>query len=169
MTEKKPKASVSMQTGRKPIAPRRRASDLEPAQGGWPALHHSWSKTQTVADTTWNPKIDVFEHGKRLITRMDLPGVKAQDVTVSVVDGRLMISGERPQDAGEARIRFWRSERDHGPFHRAVPLPEGIQPECVRATFDGGVLEVSMPLPVQRARRVTHVPVSETSKAHSAA
>src|SRR5688572_5228312 len=167
MPEKKPQVSLSMQTGRKPFAPRRRASELEREHGG--SLHQSSSKKLTVVNTSWSPQIDVFELGKRLITRVDLPGVKARDIAVAVIGGQLLISGERRQDAEEAQGRFWRSERDSGRFHRTVPLPEGIQADGVSAAFDGGVLEVSLPLPARRAPLITKVPVREMSKAQGAA
>jgi HSP20 family protein len=48
---------------------------------------------------------------------------------------------------------MYRSERSYGSFHRAVPLPEGVDPEKVEARFDGGVLEVTLPLAPESSRR----------------
>ncbi len=117
---------------------------------------------------SWSPKIDVIERGKYLLARVDLPGVNAKDVTVSVTGDRLVVAGERGHGT-ETRDRYWRSERDYGCFRRVVPLPAGIQRESVRATFEGGVLEVSMPLPVAGAVKATRVPIVEGNKAHRAA
>lgn len=115
----------------------------------------------------WTPKLDVFERGGRLITRVDLPGVKVEDISVEICAGRLAISGERRRETEEQEDDFWRNERDYGGFRRIVPLPEGITPGDVRATFDGGVLEVSISLPRRSAPQVTKVPI-EVSPAKAA-
>jgi HSP20 family protein len=122
MPIKKPNASVSMQPAHQPVAPRRHASEPDQARGHWPAS--SDPSSEASANVSWGPKIDVFERGTRLITRVDLPGVRAQRVTVVVVDDHLVISGRRQQDPEASGDRYWRSERDHGAFHRAVPLPK---------------------------------------------
>lgn len=96
----------------------------------------------------WSPMIDVFEKDKRLVTRVDLPGMKKEDVKVEVTDGNLTISGERKREFEEKKDNYYRSEREYGSFYRAVPLPDGCKVEDVQATFVDGVLEVSIPLPV---------------------
>jgi HSP20 family molecular chaperone IbpA len=165
MLEKKPKPSVAMQPVPRPVGtPRRQASERDLAHARWPALNNPSSETSTAADTSWSPKIDVFERGKRLITRVDLPGVRARHVTVVVIDDHLVISGRRPQEPDASQDRYWRSERNHGAFHRAVPLPKGIQSELVSATFDGGILEVSLLLPTPRATTVTRVPIGQPGR-----
>jgi HSP20 family protein len=81
------------------------------------------------------------------VTRIDLPGVKRENVTVEVTDGQLLVSGERKQEIEEKKENVYRTEREYGSFYRAVPLPEGVKPEEVKATFADGVLEVTVPLP----------------------
>lgn len=103
----------------------------------------------------WAPTIDVFEKDKRLITRVDLPGVTLKDVKVEVSDGNLMISGERKREYEDQKENMYRCEREYGTFFRSVPLPEGVTLDDVTATFTDGVLEVSVPLPATK-------PVSRT-------
>jgi len=98
----------------------------------------------------WTPMIDVFEKDKRLVTRVDLPGMKKEDVKVEVTDGNLTISGERKREFEEKKDNLFRCEREYGSFYRTVPLPEGAKVEDVQASFVDGVLEVSIPLPVQQ-------------------
>jgi len=98
----------------------------------------------------WSPTIDVFEKDKRLVTRVDLPGMKKEDVKVEVTDGNLTISGERKREFEEKKENMFRCEREYGSFFRMVPLPEGARFEDVKATVADGVLEVSIPLPVQQ-------------------
>jgi HSP20 family protein len=97
----------------------------------------------------WSPMIDVFERDKRLVTRVDLPGMKKEDVKVEVADGNLTISGERKREFEDTKENMYRCEREYGSFFRTVPLPEGAKVDDVEATFTDGVLEVSVPLPSQ--------------------
>lgn len=131
---------------------------------GWPALR----MPRAVAEPTkarWYPTVDVFERDKRLVTKIDLPGMKKEDVKVEVADGHLTISGERRTDAEEKTGGYYRCEREYGTFYRAVPLPEGVKVEDVAATFADGVLEVSVPLPVPAAPKARTVAIEDGTKA----
>ena len=112
----------------------------------------------------WAPKVDVFEKENRLVAKVDLPGVKKEDVTVQVTDGHLVLSGERKQEKEEKNNNVYRTEREYGSFYRAVPLPEGVKLEDVKATFADGVLEVSVPLPARAEPTVRKVEIQEPSK-----
>jgi HSP20 family protein len=126
----------------------------------WPAL-----TTRPPAEAaSWLPQIDVFEKDNRLVTKIDLPGMKKEDVKVEVTDGYLAISGERKTEAEEKKDNVYRCEREYGSFYRAVPLPGGVKLEDVKATFSDGVLEVSVPLPAKPETKVRRVEVEEASK-----
>lgn len=114
-----------------------------------------------VRTTTWSPEIDVFERDHRLVTKIDLPGMKKQDLTIEVADGHLAISGERKSEVEEKKESFYRSERAYGSFCRVIPLPEGVQLDDVKATFADGVLEVSLPLPEKAEPTVRTVEIDE--------
>jgi HSP20 family protein len=105
----------------------------------------------------WSPQIDVFEREGDLVVHADLPGVKRDDVEVNVDDDLLTIRGERRQEHREAERGYRRTERSYGSFFRQIPLPEGVDPDEVQASFQDGVLEVVVPSPraqQQRRRRV---------------
>jgi HSP20 family protein len=137
---------------------------------GWPALRWPTFRTRATAEAaTWFPEIDVFEKDNRLVTKIDLPGMKKEDVKVEVTDGHLAISGERKTEAEEKKENFYHCEREYGSFYRAVPLPDGVKLEDVKATFSDGVLEVSIPLPAKPEARVRKVEVQEAPKAKTAA
>jgi HSP20 family protein len=95
----------------------------------------------------WAPKVDVFEKENKLVTRVDLPGLKKEDVKVEVENGYLTLSGERKTETTQDKNNVYRAEREYGTFYRAVPLPEGVKVEDIKATFTNGVLEVTLPLP----------------------
>ena len=139
------------------------------SEPGWPALHWPAFRFGRATETAWRPEIDVFERDNRLVTKIDLPGLKKEDVKVEVTDGHLAISGERKRENEEKGEQFYRCEREYGSFYRAVPLPEGVKLEDVKATFADGVLEVSIPLPAKTEPAVRQVTIEEPAKPKAAA
>ena len=119
---------------------------------------------EPMEGVAWLPKIEVLEKNNRLLTKIDLPGMKKEDVKVEVTDGYLAISGERKRAAEEKKDEYFRSEREYGRFYRAVPLPEGVKFDDIKATFTDGVLEVSVPLPVKPEAKVRKVEIGEVPK-----
>jgi HSP20 family protein len=119
--------------------------------------------------TKWVPGVDVFEKDNRLVTKIDLPGMKKEDVKVEVSDGYLTISGERKSEAEEEKEQFYRCEREYGSFYRAVPLPENVKLDDVKATFADGVLEVSVPVPAKAVANVHKVEIQDAPRAAKAA
>jgi HSP20 family protein len=136
---------------------------------GWPAFRWPAFRFGRDEEAPWNPQVDVFQRDNRLVTRTDLPGLKREDIKVEVTDGHLAISGERKKEEEEKGEQFYRCEREYGSFYRAVPLPEGVKLEDVKATFADGVLEVSVPLPAKTEATVRKVAVEEPAKAKAAA
>lgn len=130
----------------------------------WPSL---WRRA--APETGWYPEIDVFEKENRLVTKIDLPGMKKEDVKVEITDGQLAISGERTSEAEEKGEEFYRCEREYGSFYRSVPLPDGAKIDDVKATFTDGVLEVSVPLPTKPELKMRKVEIQESKAAKSAA
>jgi HSP20 family protein len=106
-------------------------------------------------DALWLPAIDVSKRGDQLVVHAELPGLNAKDVNVEVDNGTLTITGERQQSTGDA----YHSERSYGSFYRAIPLPENVDTNAIKATFQNGVLEVTMPSPKpeQETRRKIEV------------
>lgn len=146
---------------------RQMTSDLERVfdESSWPAFRWPSFHWGIGAEaTTWAPRIDVFEKDQRLVTRIDLPGMKKEDVKVEVTDGQLAISGERKQAKEEKREKVYRSEREYGSFYRAIPLPEGARVEDVKALFTDGVLEVSVPLPAKPEAKMRTIEIEEPTK-----
>lgn len=103
----------------------------------WPARR----ATAGAGTIGWAPKVDVFEKDGRLVTKVDLPGVKKEDIAVEVTDGHLTLSGQRTHETEEKTDNVYRTERECGTFYRAVPLPDAVKLEDVKATFADGVLE----------------------------
>jgi HSP20 family protein len=136
----------------------------------WPTFRWPLLRAKSEFEgPAFKPAIDVFEKDNRLFTRVDLPGLKKEDVKVEVTDGHLAISGERKSEVEEKKDDFYRCERSYGSFYRAVPLPEGIKLEDVKATFVDGVLEVSVPIPAVPKLEVRTVAIEDGTKPTKAA
>lgn len=97
----------------------------------------------------WIPAIDIVENDNDYVLRADLPGLTEQDINVELHNDVLTVSGERKSEHEERKQGYHRVERSSGSFRRSVRLPEGVAPESVRATFERGVLEVTVPKPEQ--------------------
>jgi len=112
----------------------------------------TWPWQESAApggETAWHPQLEILERHNHLIVRADLPGLSAKDVSVEVEDGMLQISGERRQDHEEEHEGLRHCEVSYGRFYRAIPLPEGVDPEGAIANFRNGVLEISFEKPKQ--------------------
>lgn len=117
-----------------------------------------------IAQGPWMPQVDIFERGGNLVVHADLPGLKQADVNVNVDDGILTISGERTHERTQETGGIYRRERSFGSFQRSVALPEGVNPESIQASFDNGVLEVSMPIPKEEPTKGRSIPIRSGSE-----
>lgn len=162
-----PKQETALAPFGDPIAlMRQMSSDFDRAFEGWPSFRWlAFRSRPAVEAAAWFPVIDVLERDNRLITKVDLPGLKKEDVKVEVSDGHLAISGERKRESEEKKDQFYRCEREYGSFYRAVPLPEGVKLEDVKATFADGVLEVSVPLPAKAEAKARTIEILKSPNA----
>lgn len=102
----------------------------------------------------WSPAVEVRQKGNDLIVSAELPGLKQDDVKLEVTDEGLIIEGERKHEHEErGKEGYYHSERSYGRFRRLIPLPEDAKVENARATFNNGVLEVSIPVPEHETKR----------------
>jgi HSP20 family protein len=170
MSKNKQGTMVPTQPGREPFSLlRQMASELDRAFDDWPSVRWPRFGLLGTEPTAWLPKIEVFETDRRLVTRVDLPGMKKEDVSVEVTDGHLTLSGERRREFDETREHLYRSEREYGSFYRTIPLPEGVALDDIKATFADGVLEVSVALPAEQAAKPRKVQIEEPKAAVTAA
>ena len=90
-------------------------------------------------------KLDMFEEGGTLVVKADLPGSAKEDLSVRVIEGNLLISGERRHEEKVGRKDYLRFERSIGTISRTIPLPEGVDSGAITATLKDGVLEIRIP------------------------
>jgi len=117
----------------------------------------------------WIPAMDLVETEDAYVLSADLPGLSESDVSIEVEDNVLTVSGERKAEHEDRKAGYYRVERSYGSFRRALTLPEGVDPEAVTATFDKGVLQVTVPKPEQQAPRKVQITVGGSSTGEHAA
>jgi HSP20 family protein len=101
----------------------------------------------------WSPRTEMLEREGKFVIRVELPGVEKENVRVTVAGDQLVIEGERRQNNEQQGTNYYESEWMYGRFYREIPLPESVDPSDVRANFNNGVLEVTLPQPQNRAER----------------
>jgi HSP20 family protein len=136
-------------------------------EGRWLPLFYPLR--QQTAPFDWYPDLELFERDNRFVARFDLPGLKKEQINVEATDGALTVFGERKEESKEEKPEWYRSERTYGSFLRTIPLPEGVKPADVAATFADGVLEVSYPLPAKPETTARTVPVTDPAAGKKAA
>jgi HSP20 family protein len=95
--------------------------------------------------TTVAPLVDIYDEGKHLVVKAELPGMDKSDINVRLLDNSLIISGEKKSERSERNRDFYRIERSSGSFERSILLPGGVDVEKAAASFTNGVLEVRIP------------------------
>jgi HSP20 family protein len=113
------------------------------------------------ATVEWAPSVDVLQKDGDLVVRVEMPGVKPEDVHVAVHNRVLTISGERKVDEEEERAGYYVRELRHGSFQRSMILPEGVDEEKIHARYQDGILEVALEVPPGGQQSATDVEVGE--------
>jgi HSP20 family protein len=129
-------------------------------------LFNSFFDTPTHAGAPlrrYVPAMDLVDTGDAFVLKADLPGLSESDVNIEVHDNVLTVSGERKSEHEDRKGAYYRVERSYGSFRRSLTLPEGVDPEAVTATFDKGVLQVTVPKPEQQAPRKVQITVGGAS------
>jgi HSP20 family protein len=93
----------------------------------------------------WTPALDMHEDKDNLIVRAELPGMKKEDIDISLHDGCLSLSGERKSEGKYENAEVYRAERFVGRFQRTVTLPSPVAVDKVKAQYKDGVLTITLP------------------------
>ena len=101
----------------------------------------------------WAPRTDLSETDDAYRIRLDVPGMKKEDIAVNLQNNTLTVSGERASERKEEGEEYVRVERAFGNFHRTFTLPDAVDQENVEAAYDNGVLTIHVPKTETSTRR----------------
>lgn len=104
----------------------------------------SWPSRDTGLFSGWSPALDVYDEKEHFVVYCELPGMKKEEIDISLHDGNLTISGERKHDHQVGEGESFRSERYFGRFQRSVALPSQVDAGKVKASYKDGVLRVEL-------------------------
>jgi len=107
-------------------------------------LGRRW-RTDEGGGSVWHPPVDVEERPDRYTLQLELPGMRLEDIKITLEDGRLVIRGEKTRTEEQKNAKYHRIERVYGTFERSFKLNQAVKAEKIEATYRDGVLEVSVP------------------------
>ena len=107
-------------------------------------LHAQQGNARTTT-TAWAPALDISERKDAYLVTVELPGVEADDLEITLEDGLLTIQGERHFAHDSSEQQFHRVERRYGAFRRSITLPAQVRAEQIEASVDNGVLQIVVP------------------------
>ena len=123
---------------------------------------HLTSRTghPSMVQGTFVPPVDAFLGGDTLSISVDLPGIKKEDISLSVTGSTLVLRGLRPDQNPKRDGQVLAIERAHGTFERYIPLPGRVKVEALKAELNSGVLEIEIPLVQEKAQHETRVKIA---------
>lgn len=111
--------------------------------GRTPARAETGHEMLAMAD--WTPSVDISETDTAYLIKAEIPGVKKEDIKVTIQDGMVTIQGERKMEKEEKDKKFHRIERSYGSFMRSFSVPEDVEEGDVKAEFKDGMINVTLP------------------------
>ena len=132
-----------------------------PSSAMWPSLNR-WASLRDDLDTLlelpflsggarqaqlftgWTPALDLYQNNDNVVAVVELPGMRKDDIEISLHDGTLTVSGERKSESVEGE-KAERTERVTGKFRRSITLPARVETDKVNATYKDGILTVTLP------------------------
>ncbi|WP_245424205.1 Hsp20/alpha crystallin family protein [Methylovirgula sp. 4M-Z18] len=103
--------------------------------------------------------VDVAEHEKDYEITAEVPGIDQKDVEVKIANGLLVIKGEKKREAEEKGKDYYLSERHYGTFERSFQIPSGVDADKIEASFDKGVLKVTLPKSPDAQKTAKTIPI----------
>jgi HSP20 family protein len=102
-------------------------------------------RTTGLLEGMWSPAVDLYDTKDQIIVKADLPGMKKEDIEVSIHENTLILKGEKKNEMEKKEEDYVRTERFYGSFHRSFTLPSPVDVSQVKASYKNGVLEVLLP------------------------
>ena len=110
---------------------------------------------------TWMPAIDVVDKNSTFMIKAELPGMKLDDIEITIEDRTLTIKGERKTEREVKEEEYYRSEGTYGRFLRSITLPSSVDASKIEASYENGILEVTVPKTVEKEPKKIRVAVKK--------
>lgn len=108
----------------------------------------------------WSPALDVYDDKDHFVVTVELPGMKKEDIGLTLHDGVLTVTGERKHEREGKEGETFRSERYFGKFQRSVTLPAAVDTAQVKASYQDGILAINLPKSEEAKPKQIEVSVS---------
>jgi HSP20 family protein len=119
--------------------------EVQTLQNRMNALFRDFSETDgTMTTASFVPPVDIYEDEKKVLLKLEVPGLEEKDLDVSVENNTLTVKGERKFEKEEKEENFHRIERRYGSFFRAFTLPSTVDTEHVKADYHNGILKLEL-------------------------
>jgi HSP20 family protein len=115
-------------------------------RAGWPFGGRPFWPAMTSA-AEWTPRLDAYEKDGHIVMKVEVPGIKREDLNVTLEGTDLVVRGEAHRDEEVKEKDYYRMERHFGGFYRRFPLPFEAKTDQIHATYTDGVLEIEVPRP----------------------
>ncbi len=112
----------------------------------------------------WSIPLDVLQKADEVQVKASLPGIKPEEIDIAIEDNVLTIKAESTAESETEEAGYLVRERSFGSFFRALRLPDSIDPEKVRSTYENGVLKITLPKAEEKKRKQIKVDVSGSTK-----
>src|SRR5580700_633933 len=116
-----------------------------------------------AASGRWVPNTDVYSTDEGIVVKVELPGMKSENLEITVEGNRLRISGNRPDCCRAPKCTFLVMEISYGPFESVLELPPGFDLSQAKAVYVNGFLRIDVPVAHHSHSKTTKVPISEGS------
>jgi len=121
---------------------------------------------QNVTAAAFAPAVDVYENGEKVVLKLDVPGIKEEDLDIRVENQTLTVRGERKFEKEEKEENFHRIERRYGSFFRSFSLPNTVDTENVHASYEAGVLKLELKKKASAQPKQIKIGIGANSNGH---
>jgi len=123
-------------------------NDVAVLQNRLNSIFHDFARPEAASESlamgNFIPAVDVYEDAQKLVLKLEVPGVRKEDLDIRVEGRTLTVKGERKLEAEEKEENFQRIERSYGSFTRSFTLPQTVDTAAVKASYEHGVLAISL-------------------------
>jgi HSP20 family protein len=108
-------------------------------------FNEPWFGDRLWADGATLPTVDMYQTDDDIVVKATLPGVKPEDIAISVTGDVLTLRGSATEESGQQNATYYLRERRHGEFSRSLPLPASVVADKAKADFEDGILTLTLP------------------------